>query len=190
MNLIMNKTAVYGLAFTMIVVLVALTVSSISEDTAYYVDNFETSYNTSNSNNSSPIRFNAELIDEEINSSSPAKIRLMIEPIPNTNVSLLGAPVYPFGVLHAESGKDNLVLWSERYEENNAISTEKGRVTTIGASRIIGEHSGGETVSRDYSIRLKDVESSDNYTVQKSLRYITGSSRGNLSYQFSFDLKR
>jgi len=190
MNLIMNKTAVCGLAFTMIVILAALAIPSISEDTVYYVDNFETSYNTSNSNNSSPIKFDAELIDEKINSSSPAKIQLMIEPASNTNVSLLGSAVYPFGVLHAESGKDNLVLWSERYEENSAISTEQGRVTTIGAIRIIGEHSGGETVSRNYSIRLKDVESSDNYTVQGSLKYRTESGRGNLSYRFSFNLKR
>ncbi|PSG98764.1 MAG: hypothetical protein BRC29_01390 [Nanohaloarchaea archaeon SW_7_43_1] len=186
----MNKTAVYGLAFTMFAILAALTVSSVSEDKVYYVDNFETSYNTSNSNNSSPIKFDAELVDQKVNSSNPAKIQLMIEPTSTTNVSLIGGPVYPFGVLNAESREDNLVLWSKRYEENSAISTEQGRVTTIGAIRIIGEHSGGETVSRNYSVRLKDIERSDNYTAKESIKYRTDSGRGNLSYRFSFDLKK
>jgi hypothetical protein len=164
-------------------------ISNIDGSNSYQVENFSSSYDTSD-NDSSKIKFKGQLLDRKVSASDPAKIKLKLRFVSNQNVSVNGGPVYPFGVINANSGEERIVLWSDRYRESKAISVVDGEVSTMGAVGVIRTHSPNESISSIYHIRSQDVQSSGRYVLRKNLEYKTRSGWENLSYSINFDLEK
>lgn len=183
----MDRKNIYSLLLILCIAFTILNFTSNSESTYYQVDNLTSSYNTSESNNSSEIKFETRLINEDITSSSPAEIQFRTH-IKSNNVSLVGKNIYPFGVIYSTSKENRLILWSNQYEEKG-LHMKDGNIRTIDSTRVIKTHTAGEVISRNYLIRSKDIPAAGEYTIKEDIGYITENGRENLSYQINFHLR-
>ncbi len=105
-----------------------------------------------------PVTFGVSVTDETLRSESPATLTLSLRNTSaETTVPLRGGPIFPFGVLLAESVSSDgrFLLWNERYAETSAVRIENGTVSVAARGRL-GELKPGEQVSARYAVRRQE----------------------------------
>lgn len=147
-----------------------------------------------------PLDFAVDVAERYVSIGDPTNIEFRISNRSSRPMAVYSGVIPPFGVLTAdvESGSQRLVLWNDRYAENDGVSTDLGAVTgkTKQETSVVLEP--GETRLEAYQIRLRDylpfVRTSDapstRFTLAGTLRYSLGEVTADFgaTYEVRFDI--